>query len=338
MVCDFFPTERLNFKQTRQQKKKKTTFNEMLHIEVPPVAEEHTYYHLDAVICNESSHTTVFLATWTGPEIAGYVLPNDKVVVKRTTSMQATNSEIDMLKRLAHRTNPSQDFFTKLIFVHDVISNQQVDLVMEYGGEDLSQALLMHNEQKQTLTERLKCVSKTLSHIMVCLVKLHALRLVHNDLKPENCVMDADGNVKLIDFAIAGHAYMINSEDDNLVGYDGEKVGSEYYMHPHLLWNRPLSLYQNDLWALGQTAFLLYTRQYIYDSEQASQSEKNNVLRLFLMDLDWYKKFPLNEVLQSHESFPLFVKFVSKMCCLSQAPERAYMLLLQDPFLCYHIS
>ncbi len=297
--------------------------------------KKHAYYDCDTLLFS-TLQTTLYRGQWKGPELCGYVKLGDTVIIKRCTSSQLANAEIQMLHKLMHKTNPFPNFFMKLLYVHDV-PNKYIDLVLQYGGEDLYQhcfQVLEKVHEPYSVTSYIKHISNIMSQVVACVVKLHALRYVHNDLKPENIVIDSDGKVTLIDFAIASTAQIFDPTLN--LGCDGKKVGSEFYMHPHLLWNRPLaSFYLNDLWAIGQTAFCLYTQTNIYNFETSSECEKNNILNLFLSSEKWHNHFPLPKHLELHESFPSFVAFVSKMCCLSKVPKRADMLLLQDKFLCY---
>lgn len=75
--------------------------------------------------------------------------------------------------------------------------------------------------------------------------QIHALGIVHRDVKPENIMRREDGTVALIDFGIAKHA---GSELG--VTLHGHIVGSPHYMSPEQASAKPVSA-ASDLYCLG---------------------------------------------------------------------------------------
>jgi serine/threonine protein kinase len=76
---------------------------------------------------------------------------------------------------------------------------------------------------------------------------LHHQGIAHNDLKPENVILDGDGNAKLIDFGFA--------KTDRIAG-DDDKSGTLVYAAPELLSPGSYHTQKADIWSL---AILLYT-------------------------------------------------------------------------------
>jgi serine/threonine-protein kinase len=74
-------------------------------------------------------------------------------------------------------------------------------MVMEWAEGQLLRKIL--DRQKPLPVER--AVKITLN-ILDALEYIHSHGVVHRDLKPENVMVDADDNIKLIDFGIAGNA------------------------------------------------------------------------------------------------------------------------------------
>lgn len=76
---------------------------------------------------------------------------------------------------------------------------------------------------------------------------LHSHGIVHRDLKPENCVLDSEGNVKIIDFGFA--ASFVPGQ------LFTEYVGSLEYCSPEVIREVPYEGPPVDVWALGVILF-----------------------------------------------------------------------------------
>jgi serine/threonine-protein kinase len=76
----------------------------------------------------------------------------------------------------------------------------RVYMVMEWVEGRLLRQIL--NEQRQLPSERAVRIA-----LKICeaLEYIHSQGVAHRDLKPENVMIDAEGNIKLIDFGIAAH-------------------------------------------------------------------------------------------------------------------------------------
>jgi formylglycine-generating enzyme required for sulfatase activity/class 3 adenylate cyclase len=86
----------------------------------------------------------------------------------------------------------------------------------------------------------------------------HAQGIVHRDLKPENLMIDASGNVKLMDFGLA-----------HLVAEDSTgAVGTPSYMAPEQAQGGPLDQ-RCDIYALGLVLFEMFTGTAAFTGETA---------------------------------------------------------------------
>ena len=83
---------------------------------------------------------------------------------------------------------------------------------------------------------------------------VHRQHVVHHDLKPENCIMRADGDVVLIDFGFARHAKL----PDLLAEEEIFAAGSAPYVSPEQLRARR-SDPRSDVFALGAMLYQLAT-------------------------------------------------------------------------------
>jgi len=80
-------------------------------------------------------------------------------------------------------------------------NRSQVYMVMEWIEGRLLRQIL--NEEK---TLPIECAVRLTIRICEALEHIHANGVVHRDLKPENIMVDADDNIRLIDFGIAANA------------------------------------------------------------------------------------------------------------------------------------
>ena len=74
---------------------------------------------------------------------------------------------------------------------------------------------------------------------------------VHADVKPENCLIDKNGRIRVADFGFA-----IRAEDGGLVK---NRKGSLPYIAPEVLAGQEYDPYKADIWSLGITIFYLAT-------------------------------------------------------------------------------
>ena len=72
--------------------------------------------------------------------------------------------------------------------------------------------------------------------LITAILATHAAGVSHRDLKLDNIVLDANFNLKVIDF---GAACSINGSDGSGWFMNGEVAGTESYMSPEMLLNMP---------------------------------------------------------------------------------------------------
>jgi tetratricopeptide (TPR) repeat protein len=106
-------------------------------------------------------------------------------------------------------------------------------------GEPVSRALGGAGDWKKVV-DLIVPVCRALSYI-------HSRRIVHYDLKPQNILVTATGEVKVVDFGIAAGPS----------AHDGRVMGTLPYMPPELLLGEGSADYRADLYSLGITIFEL---------------------------------------------------------------------------------
>jgi Protein kinase domain len=89
--------------------------------------------------------------------------------------------------------------------------------------------------------------------LQICsgLEEAHAQGIVHRDLKPENIMVDAQGNVKIMDFGIARSMEAVTR-------LTGSMVGTPAYMAPEQVAGKPVD-YRTDVYSLGLILYEMFT-------------------------------------------------------------------------------
>jgi len=96
-------------------------------------------------------------------------------------------------------------------------------------------------------------------------------KLVHQDIKPDNIMLDANGFAKLADLGLAKSASM---QDD---GEDADEVlGTPQYISPEQLTGVPTDI-RSDIYSLGATFYQFVTGRYAYVADSLDQLPRMHV-------------------------------------------------------------
>ena len=151
--------------------------------------------------------------------------------------------------------------------------------VAEFGGrpyyimshiEGGSLADLLLKEKKLTTSKAINIVGKLLS----ALSEVHGKGIIHRDIKPDNVLLEAEGEPILIDFGIARI-----EEGNNAKTGTGFSIGTPVYMSPEQLDAKPINL-TTDIYSMGIMFFELLTGKPPYEGSMSSLITQHNSARL----------------------------------------------------------
>jgi serine/threonine-protein kinase Psk1 len=135
-------------------------------------------------------------------------------------------------------------FVVKLYYAFQ--DHEKLYLILEYaqGGE-----LFTHLAQERMFSE--DAASFYMAEMVLALEHLHRnLGVIYRDLKPENCLLDADGHLLLTDFGLSKVA--VDGEDCRSI------LGTVAYMAPEVVQGQKYG-FAVDWWGLGAIGFDLLT-------------------------------------------------------------------------------
>jgi serine/threonine protein phosphatase PrpC len=144
-------------------------------------------------------------------------------------------------------------------------------VVMEYiAGQTLAQWMIDHPRPD------LESVRGIVEQVARGLQAMHRMEMLHQDLRPENIMIDAHGTVKIIDFGAVSIAGL--REMDGPRGREG-LLGTEQYAAPeYFLGEAPTP--QSDLYSLGVIAYQMLCGRLPYGADVARTRTRAHQSRL----------------------------------------------------------
>ncbi|CAD8107097.1 unnamed protein product [Paramecium sonneborni] len=148
-----------------------------------------------------------------------------------------------------------------------VIRNKKLQLVFEYMERDLK-ALLDSSPKDQSLDKI--TIKKIIHQILKGIQACHQRRILHRDLKPQNILIDKQGNTKIADFGLA-RPFQVPIRP-----YTHEVV-TLWYRAPEVLLGAVEYSTPVDIWSVGCIFYELITKKALFTGD----SEIDQLFRIF---------------------------------------------------------
>ena len=129
-------------------------------------------------------------------------------------------------------------------------------IVMEFvRGSDLKTAILERGAINQ------RKVAEIGSQVCQALSVAHGLDIIHRDIKPQNIMVQPDGNVKVMDFGIARAKNSVKTQTSSV-------LGTAHYISPEQAQGKELTA-ASDIYSLGVVLYEATTGQLPFDGPDA---------------------------------------------------------------------
>ncbi|XP_010551703.1 PREDICTED: CBL-interacting serine/threonine-protein kinase 7-like [Tarenaya hassleriana] len=167
-----------------------------------------------------------------------------KIIDKKKTVDSAMEPriirEIDAMRRLHHHPN--------ILKIHQVMATKsKIYLVMEFAaGGELFSKVLRHGRLPETSSRRY--FQQLASALHFC----HENGVAHRDVKPQNLLIDREGNLKVSDFGLS--ALPEHLKNDGLLH---TACGTPAYTAPEVVARRGYDGAKADAWSCGVILFVL---------------------------------------------------------------------------------
>ena len=168
---------------------------------------------------------------------------------KNQNQISEVEREIKLLENLSHPHVIT--YFTSFK------ENNDFYIVTEYiNGGNLFNLMEKNIKQKKHIEE--KTIWIMLIQSLGGLLYLHKKKkIVHRDIKPDNLLLDMNGNLKITDFGLSA---IISDEADENIKCHNTVAGAIQFMAPEVALGKKYD-FKSDLYMLGLTFFLLMTNR-----------------------------------------------------------------------------
>lgn len=190
---------------------------------------------------------------------------------KFTNNPRLTENFINEARSAGRLNHPN------LVQVHDVNKDFQKNgqvvyyFTMEFIDGKTLKEMIRDSEKLPALQ-----VLDLLIEITKGLEYIHANNLIHRDIKPDNIMIDHDGNLKIADLGIALDA---NEGETNDSTEEGQRriVGTPHYISPEQVRGKGIDA-RSDIYSLGATAFHMLTGETPFEGNTSKDIIKKHVV------------------------------------------------------------
>ncbi|MFA6118430.1 MAG: protein kinase [Parachlamydiales bacterium] len=176
-------------------------------------------------------------------------------------ALDPDTSRLIVVKVLSPKFIKNEDAIQRFLKEAEIIRlSNHPNIIKLYGQGTWDQGLYIAMEfiqgvsLKQFLLEKSLSIKKALEIVLqvaYALCHLHAHGVIHRDLKPENILITENGEIKVIDFGIAG---LINEEK---VTNSKQIIGTPVYMSPEQKENPSMVSFSSDIYSLAVITYEL---------------------------------------------------------------------------------
>lgn len=180
----------------------------------------------------------------------------DRLVAIKVLRLDFRQNDDAMRRFRREALSATQLTHPNIVGVYDVGQSQEMNyIVMEYvEGTDLKDYVRQRGALHPIEAARI------MMQIVSAIAAAHQNRIIHRDIKPQNILIDREGNVKITDFGIA-----VALSDTSLT-QTNTLLGSVHYLSPEQA-RGGMATIQTDIYALGIVLYELLTGRVPFDGE-----------------------------------------------------------------------